>query len=148
MDKQSRGSGDSSLWKGEIMNKELKEQNKVELWTLAAGETIKIGEYDFIVLEQQQDQTMIISKGFMEEDVVFDKNSRDYNKSSLKRLIESDIQPIIEAAELNKIVTGLRICSEKELTECNGCPYYESDCNDLTLDALAYIKSKGGENYC
>ena len=30
--------------------------------------------------------------------VVFDKNTRDYNKSSLKKLIEKDIQPIIENA--------------------------------------------------
>ena len=34
----------------------------------------------------------------MAEDVVFDRNTKDYNKSSLKKLIESDIQPIIEKA--------------------------------------------------
>lgn len=71
---------------------------KVELSTLYPGETFKIGEHDFIVLEQTQDHTMVISKGFMSEDVVFDEKSRDYNTSNLKRLIEDRIQPVIEAA--------------------------------------------------
>ena len=70
---------------------------KVELSTLAPGETFKIEEHDFIVLEQKVElsQTMVISKGFMAEDVVFDDDTRDYNKSSLKKLIEEDIQPVI-----------------------------------------------------
>lgn len=72
--------------------------DKVQLSTLNPGETFKIGEHDFIVLEQKQEQTMVISKGFMAEDKKFDNNSRDYNKSSLKKLIEGDIQPIIEDA--------------------------------------------------
>ena len=37
----------------------------VELSSLTPGETFKIGEYDFIVLEQKQGQTAVISKGFM-----------------------------------------------------------------------------------
>lgn len=70
--------------------------NKVELSTLHPGEVFKIGEHDFIVLEQSEGQTSVISKGFMAEDVVFDEESRDYNISNLKRVIECDIQPIIE----------------------------------------------------
>ena len=72
----------------------------VELSSLAPGETFKIGKQDFIVLEQKVElsQTMVISKGFMAEDEKFDDDTRDYNKSSLKKLIESDIQPIIENA--------------------------------------------------
>lgn len=70
--------------------------DKVELSTLNPGENFKIGEHDFIVLEQSDGQTSVISKGFMAEDVVFDNNSKDYNTSNLKKVIESDIQPIIE----------------------------------------------------
>ena len=69
---------------------------KVELSTLVPGEVFKIGEHDFIVLKQSCEQTMVISKGFMAEDVVFDEDVRDYNNSSLKELIESEIQPLIE----------------------------------------------------
>ena len=70
--------------------------NKVELKALQPGEVFKIGEHDFIVLEQFEESTAVISKGFMAEDVVFDHNTRDYNKSSIKRLIEEKIQPVIE----------------------------------------------------
>ena len=72
--------------------------NRVELSTLNPGETFKIGEYDFIVLEQKQGQTAVISKGFMTENVTFDEYSRNYNESRLEELIESDVQPIIEDA--------------------------------------------------
>ena len=72
--------------------------NCVELSTLSPGETFKVGEYDFIVLEQKQGQTVVISKGFMAEYVVFDEYSRNYNESRLEELIESDVQPIIEDA--------------------------------------------------
>ncbi len=39
----------------------------------------------------------VISKGFMAENVVFDRDSKDYNTSNLKKVIERDIQPVIEA---------------------------------------------------
>ncbi len=71
---------------------------KVELSTLNSGEIFKIGEHDFIVLEQMPGQTAVISKDLMAEDVRFDEDTRDYRESSLKALIEKDIQPIIENA--------------------------------------------------
>lgn len=77
---------------------EAEKDNKVQLSELQPGETFKIGEHDFIVLEQNgcSGTTNVISKGFMAKDIVFDSNTRDYNKSNLKRVIENDIQPIIE----------------------------------------------------
>ena len=79
------------------MLEEMEISGKVQISTLNPRETFKIGEHDFIVLEQKQEQTMVISKGFMAEDKkLFDDNTRDYSRSSLKKLIESDIQTIIE----------------------------------------------------
>lgn len=74
-----------------------KDSGKVQLSTLEPGETFKIGEYDFIVLDQNHEsgEAKVISKGFMAEDKDFG-NIRDYGKSSLKNLIETEIQPIIE----------------------------------------------------
>ena len=71
---------------------------KVELAKLDVGDVFKIGQHDFIVLEQDKElgHTFVISKGFMAENKVFDNNTRNYNKSSIKKLIEKDIQPIIE----------------------------------------------------
>lgn len=72
--------------------------DEVELSAFNPGEVFKIGEHDFIVLEQMDGQTAVISKGFMAEGVQFDSYTRDYKESSLKKLIESNIQPIIQAA--------------------------------------------------
>ena len=78
---------------------EAEKDNKVQLSELQPGETFKIGEHDFIVLEQNgcSGTTNVISKGFMAKDIVFDNNTRDYNKSNLKRVIEENIQPVIES---------------------------------------------------
>lgn len=79
---------------------EAEKKNKVRLSELKPGEIFKIGEHDFIVLDQDASShtTQVISKDFMAKDVVFDRNTKDYNKSSLKKMIETDIQPIIENA--------------------------------------------------
>lgn len=80
--------------------KQLEEAEKltrVQLSKLKPGEVFKIGEHDFIVLEQKNGATKVISKNFMAKGIVFDEDTRDYSKSNLKEVIESDIQPIIEA---------------------------------------------------
>lgn len=76
---------------------EAEKANKVQLSELNPGDTFKVGEHDFIVLEQKNGTTKVISKDFMAEDIAFDEDTRDYNKSNLKKVIENNIQPIIEA---------------------------------------------------
>lgn len=75
---------------------EEEKQSKVQLLTLNPGDVFKIGEYDFIVLEQCEERTVVISKGFMAENVKFDEDSRNYKESNLKKVIENLIQPVIE----------------------------------------------------
>lgn len=75
---------------------EAEKSNKIQLSELNPGDVFKIGKHDFIVLEQCYGATMVISKGFMTENIVFGEDTRDYSKSNLKKVIESDIQPIIE----------------------------------------------------
>lgn len=72
------------------------ENKKVPLSALFPGETFKIGKRDFIVLEHTDNGTKVISKELIVEDVVFDEDTRDYNKSSIKNIIETEIQPWIE----------------------------------------------------
>lgn len=78
---------------------EAEKANKVQLSELKPGDVFKIVKNDFIVLEQdvQNHTTNVISKDFMAENIVFDEDTRDYSKSNLKKVIEEDIQPIIEA---------------------------------------------------
>ena len=71
-------------------------QSKVKLSTLNPGDVFKIGEHDFIVLEQCEERTAVISKGFMAENVKFDEDSRNYKESNLKKVIKNLIQPVIE----------------------------------------------------
>lgn len=80
------------------MLEENEHTGKVELSTLNPGETFKVGEHDFIVLEQMDGTTAVISKEFMVKNKKFDSDTRDYKESSLRKLIESEIQPIIEEA--------------------------------------------------
>ena len=75
---------------------EEEKQSKVQLSTLNPGDVFKIGEYDFIVLMQCMEVTAVISKGFMAENVKFDEDSRNYKESNLKKVIENQIQPVIE----------------------------------------------------
>lgn len=76
---------------------EAERKNKVELSTLAPGDVFEIGKNDFIVLEQMSFETKVISKDFMAENIVYDEDSRDYNESNLKKVIEDEVQPIIES---------------------------------------------------
>jgi hypothetical protein len=76
---------------------EAERKNKVELSTLAPGDVFEIGKNDFIVLEQMSFETKVISKDFMAENIVYDEDSKDYNESNLKKVIEDEIQPIIES---------------------------------------------------
>lgn len=79
------------------MLEEKERSGLVELRTLDAGAVFMIGEHEFIVLEQMEGQTAVISKGFMAKNIAFGE-SKDYNTSNLKELIERDIQPVIENA--------------------------------------------------
>lgn len=77
---------------------EKEEKGSVQLSELNPGDVFKIGDHDFIVLRHYGDKTKVISKNFMAEDVVFDENTPDYNNSNLKKIIEKEIQPVIENA--------------------------------------------------
>lgn len=76
---------------------EAEKNNKVQLSELKAGEVFKIGEHDFIVLEQVDGTTRVVSKNFMAENIMFSDNTTNYEESNLKKYIEDNIQPVIEA---------------------------------------------------
>lgn len=53
------------------MLEEREQSNKVKLESLKAGETFCIGENDYIILEQHEGKTKVISKDFIAEDREF-----------------------------------------------------------------------------
>ena len=78
------------------MLEQKEKESKIKLSELRRGESFMIGEHEFIVLDQGVDVAKVISKGFMAENVKFDSNTKDYNKSEIKKFIEELIQPVIE----------------------------------------------------
>lgn len=80
-----------------ILEKE-SEKGKVLLKDLDPGDVFKIGEHDFIVLKHENEETKVISKNLLKENIKFGRNTRNYNESNLKDVIESEIQTIIENA--------------------------------------------------
>lgn len=83
----------------ELLEKEEGKAGLCKISSLDSGETFMVGEQAFIVLDQFIDgTTAVISKGFMKEDIVFDKESPCYDNSELRKIIEKEIQPIIEKA--------------------------------------------------
>ena len=78
------------------MLEEREQSNKVKLESLKAGETFCIGENDYIVLEQHEGKTKVISKNFIAEGREFADDTVDYKISGLRKYIEAEIQPTIE----------------------------------------------------
>ena len=105
----------------ELEEKERKQ--KVKLGSLKPGETFKIGENDFIVLDHENGITKVISKNFMKKNVVFDNDFRDYNKSNLRKVMEKEILPVIakEVGESNLVIHTVDLTSvdmQKEFEPC------------------------------
>lgn len=106
----------------EILKSEEKKE-KVVLRSLKPGETFMIGEHEFIVLEQNYETTNVISKNLMAENVRFDGDTRDYNKSALKRYIEKEIRPIIleNVGAGNLVEHSVPLTSVDNQNEFNDC---------------------------
>ena len=106
----------------EILKSEEK-KGKVVLSSLKPGETFMIGEHEFIVLKQSYGMTNVISKNLMAENVRFDGDTRDYNKSALKRYIEKEIRPIIleNVGAGNLVEHSVALTSVDNQNEFNDC---------------------------
>lgn len=106
----------------EILKSEEKKE-KVVLGSLKPGETFMIGEHEFIVLEQNYETTNVISKNIMAENVRFDGDTRDYNKSALKKYIDEKIKPIIlkNVGAGNLVEHSVPLTSIDNQNEFNDC---------------------------
>lgn len=67
------------------------QKNKVMLKDIPVGGKFDTGIGRFIVLEQKEDSTAVITEGLYREDVKFDDDCTDYKKSSLRELCEGEI---------------------------------------------------------
>lgn len=75
----------------ELLEKQ-EESCRVRLSELKPGDIFQTtGKRKYKVLEQHAGYTNIISLGFVKENVKFDDDTSDYNKSSLKKLCDTEI---------------------------------------------------------
>lgn len=106
----------------EILKSEEKKK-KVILGSLKPSETFMIGEHEFIVLEQNYETTNVISKNLMAQNVRFDGDTSDYNKSALKKYIDEKIKPIIleNVGDGNLVEHSVLLTSVDNQNEFNDC---------------------------
>lgn len=75
----------------ELLEKQ-EESGKVKLSELKPGDIFQTtGKRKYKVLEQYTKHTKIISLGFVKENVEFDDNTNNYEKSSLRKLCDTEI---------------------------------------------------------
>ena len=67
------------------------QKNKVMLKDIPVGGKFDTGIGRFIVLEQKEDCTVVITENLYREDVKFDDDCTEYRKSSLRELCEGEI---------------------------------------------------------
>lgn len=67
------------------------QKNKVMLKDIPVGGKFDTGIGRFIVLEQKEDSTVVITENIYRKDVEFDGDCADYKKSSLRELCEGEI---------------------------------------------------------
>ena len=67
------------------------QKNKVMLKDIPVGGKFDTGIGRFIVLEQKEDCTAVITEDLYRKDVEFDGDCADYKKSSLRELCEGEI---------------------------------------------------------
>ena len=82
----------------EEMQKIMKEpeEKEIELVKLKPGDKFVTEIGKFIVLGHDNGTTMVIKEDFFKENVQFDNNTRDYTKSSLKKIFDDEITPSFE----------------------------------------------------
>lgn len=98
--------------------------NKTKLSDIAVGETFKVGELEFIVLEHTEETTLIILKDFWKT-AKFDDKSNDYKNSSIRKSINTDFYELLS----NSIGSENIINHAVDLTADDGRTDYGA-CND------------------
>ena len=115
--------------------------NKTELKNIPEGETFKVGELEFIVLEHREvfpghSETLVILKAFWKTEK-FDNKTNDYKNSSIRKLLNTDFYEL-----LSKFVGAENIINHAvDITADDGRTDYGScDDNISLLDCDMYRK--------
>ena len=98
--------------------------NKTELKNIPVGETFKVDDLEFIVLEHKSETTCVILKNFWKT-TVFDDSSNDYKESSIRKSLNTEFLKMLS----NSVGANNIIEHTVDLTAGDGRIEYES-CSD------------------
>lgn len=120
------------------------QKNKVMLKDIPVGGKFDTGIGRFIVLEQKEDCTAVITEDLYREDVKFDGACTDYKKSSLRELCEDEIlnefseefgKENICTNEAGLVTVDGQKVFKKLLTKVRPLTFDEArECNDLLVN--------------
>ena len=71
--------------------------NKTRLKDVAVGDTFKVGDLEFIVLEHKEETTFVILKDFWKTDK-FDDSSNDYKETSIRKSLNTEFYALLSNA--------------------------------------------------
>jgi hypothetical protein len=101
---------------------------------IKAGNTFKIGEHEFIVLEQSGDTTAVLSKDLIGEDVVFG-DTPDFAKSKIKKELDKF------AAEISGIIgTDALVTHTVDQTTLDGMSHYGVTKAKMSLMTIDHVR--------
>ena len=92
--------------------------NKKKLSEVMVGDTVKIGEWEFVVLEHGKDTTALVMKGLYKSEVKFGNSNNDYRESNIKSLLDKLADKLCEfAGEKNVIEHTIDLTSDDGLKD-------------------------------
>ncbi len=128
--------------------------NKTELKNIAVGDTFKIGDFEFIVLEHREYnpgncETYLILKDFWKT-AQFDKDSNDYRESSIRKDLNTAFYEALakEVGAENIVKHAVDLTADDGLTDYESC---EDNISLLTCDMYrkyVYILKKYNPEKC
>jgi len=76
----------------------------VRLGDVPVGQVVKLGEYEFVVLEHNGGTTQLIMKGILEDDVKFGEVNNDYRKSNVRKMLDEFADKLASIVGGNNII--------------------------------------------
>ena len=102
--------------------------NKTQLKNIPVGETFKVNDLEFIVLEHKEETTCVILKGFYKT-TSFDDSSNDYRESSIRNILNSEFYKLLSNAVGNENIVNHTV----DITSDDGRTDYQSCDDNISL---------------
>ena len=102
--------------------------NKTQLKDIPTGETFKVGDFEFIVLEHKKEKTFVILKDFWKTDK-FDDSSNDYKETSIRQSLNTEFYALLSNAVGNENIVKHTV----DLTADDGRTDYDICYDNISL---------------